>query len=183
MQHRKMCQPAEWPGSHLAGPQRPAKIPVCKLALDSMGAPTGPAGGVPPPLCSSKRNQQAKDIQPGKLYRRKRSKSTQKLYSAQQNRQQPKPDRGPSTPPGSVLCSLRLNCCRSGPIRPTGGTHERQNAQKASIKHRSQYPPATHIEALCPLDPRSERRPSPGTLESRQRNGCNGKIYQGQPGG
>ena len=115
MQHRKMCQPAEWPGSHLAGPQRPAKKPVCKLALDGMGAPTGPAGGVPPPLCSSKRYQQSKDKQPGKLYRWKRSKSPQKLYSAQQNRQQPKPDRGPSTPPGSVFVQFALELLQ---IRP-----------------------------------------------------------------
>lgn len=54
MQHRKMCQPAEWPGNQPTGPQRPAKIPVCKLALDGMGAPTGPAGGVPPTLFHEK---------------------------------------------------------------------------------------------------------------------------------
>ena len=57
MQHRKMFQPAELMESQPAGPQRPAKIPVCKLALDSMGAPTGPAGGVPLPLFTRKYSQ------------------------------------------------------------------------------------------------------------------------------
>ena len=57
MQHRKMCQPAEWPGNQPTGPQRPAKIPVCKLALDGMGAPTGPAGGVPLPFFTRKYSQ------------------------------------------------------------------------------------------------------------------------------
>ena len=57
MQHRKMYQPAEWLESQPAGPQRPAKIPVCKLALDSMGAPAGPAGGVSLPLFTRKYSQ------------------------------------------------------------------------------------------------------------------------------
>lgn len=47
----------------------------------------------------------------------------------------------PQHPAGErFLCSLRLNCCRSGPIRPTGGTPERQNTQKASIRHRPETP-------------------------------------------
>ena len=51
--------------------------------------------------------------------------------TAPQNRQQPKPDPRPQHSAGErFLCSLRLNYCRSGPIRPTGGTPERQDAQK-----------------------------------------------------
>ena len=41
---------------------------------------------------------------------------------------------------GAFLCSLRLNCCRSGPIRPTGGTPERRNTQKAPAR-------TAHIQA------------------------------------
>ena len=40
---------------------------------------------------------------------------------------------------GVFLCSLRLNRCRSSPIRPTGGTLERQNEQKASIRHPTRW--------------------------------------------
>ena len=42
------------------------------------------------------------------------------------------------------LCSLRLNRCRSGPIRPTSGTPERQNAQKSASntsQNRPRRPP------------------------------------------
>lgn len=63
MQHRKMYQPAEWLESQPAGPQRPAKIPVCKLALDSMGAPAGPAGGAPYPFSRENIHSTVQEVQ------------------------------------------------------------------------------------------------------------------------
>ena len=50
------------------------------------------------------------------------------------------------------MCSLRLNCCRSGPIRPTGSTPEKQNAQKP-VPDTSQITPGRRAAALYPYQP------------------------------
>ena len=95
-----------------SGPQKSLCVNWRWTAWERLQAPPGVS---PLPSVDRKGISRQKTNSPGKPYRRKRSKSPQKLYSAQQNRQQPKPDRGPSTPPGSVFVQFALELLQ---IRP-----------------------------------------------------------------